>query len=282
MGSCPGLLVHGEECFHIAVTAIRQSCHKHISRDNFSGVRVNDGGSVSGPIHLHDLTGFVIQVHGCIRFGQIICIILVELSGLVRNLSRSSALVTVFQPEQIQGDTAALELLMDVGIVRHFADRLRGAGREQTLCEMLVRHFLRQRPLQAAVYSPLQGCCHGVPSASAACCDLGLVESQTVKPEDLAVIGHVGDLLVDIYAVNTTHIYILPPCSTTAASLLNLARNTQSAEYSVDFEPAVRLLRAAVPAVGSQGSVTREPAVSYRRNWYMAADWDSAAAMRLT
>lgn len=56
----------------------------------------------------------------------------------------------------------------------------------------------------------------------------------------------------------------------------------QPVEYSGDFEPAVRLLRAAVPAVGSQGSVTREPTGSYRRNWYMAAGWDSAAAMRLT
>lgn len=44
-----------------------------------------------------------------------------------------------------------------------------------------------------------------------------------MEPEDLTVIGHVGDLLVDIYAVNTTHIYILSPCSTTAARLLTPA-----------------------------------------------------------
>lgn len=29
-----------------------------------------------------------------------------------------------------------------------------------------------------------------------------------MEPEDLAVIGHTGDLLVDIYARNLTHIYI--------------------------------------------------------------------------
>ena len=44
-----------------------------------------------------------------------------------------------------------------------------------------------------------------------------------MEPEDLAVIGHTGDLLVDIYARNLTHIYILPQCSTTAARVLNPA-----------------------------------------------------------
>ena len=57
----------------------------------------------------------------------------------------------------------------------------------------------------------------------AACCDLGFVESQAVEPENLTVIGHVGNLLADIYAKNLTHIYILPWCSTPAASLLNSA-----------------------------------------------------------
>ena len=44
-----------------------------------------------------------------------------------------------------------------------------------------------------------------------------------MEPEDLTVIGHTGDLLVDIYARNLTHIYILPQCSTTAARVLNPA-----------------------------------------------------------
>lgn len=57
----------------------------------------------------------------------------------------------------------------------------------------------------------------------AACCDLGFVESQAVEPETLTVIGHVGNLLADIYAKNLTQIYILPWCSTPAASLLNSA-----------------------------------------------------------
>ena len=49
------------------------------------------------------------------------------------------------------------------------------------------------------------------------------VDSPVIEPEDLAVIGHTGDLLADIYARNLTHIYFLPQCSTTAARVLNPA-----------------------------------------------------------
>ena len=44
-----------------------------------------------------------------------------------------------------------------------------------------------------------------------------------MEPEDLTVIGHVGDLLEDIYVRSMTHIYILPLCSMLAAMLLNSA-----------------------------------------------------------
>ena len=56
-------------------------------------------------------------------------------------------------------------------------------------------------------------------------CDVrfGDVPTRCIEPEDLTVIGHTGDLLVDIYARNLTHIYILPQCSTTAARVLNSA-----------------------------------------------------------
>lgn len=42
-----------------------------------------------------------------------------------------------------------------------------------------------------------------------------------MESEDLSVIGHIGDLLVDICASNATHIYILPWCSVPAARLFN-------------------------------------------------------------
>ena len=128
MGSSPRLLIHGEKGFHIAVAAARQGSHKHIGRDDLAGVRVDDSGGITCPVHLYNLTGLVIQVNGGVRLGQIVGVILVELGGLVRDLSRRPALVAVFQPDQIQSNAATLEFLVNIGVVG-----LRGAGRKQTL-----------------------------------------------------------------------------------------------------------------------------------------------------
>ena len=45
---------------------------------------------------------------------------------------------------------------------------------------------------------PAAGGNHGVPGTQTACSNLDIVDSQAMKPENLAVIGHIGDLLVDI------------------------------------------------------------------------------------
>ena len=60
MGGSPGFLIHGEEGFHIAVATVKKGRNKHIGRDDFAGIRVDDGSGISGPVHLHDLTGLVI------------------------------------------------------------------------------------------------------------------------------------------------------------------------------------------------------------------------------
>ncbi len=184
----------------------------------------------------------MIQVHGGVGFCQIVGVILVELGGLVRDLARREALVAVFQPQQVQGDTAALELLVDIGVVRHLVDGLSAARREQPLRELLVRHSLRQRPFQVAVRRPLQRGCHGIPGTLAAGSALNLVEPQAVEPEDLAVIGHIGDLLADIYAAKRriSTFYRNAQCKRRACSIppewvLNSSgRGAQShAEYSL-------------------------------------------------
>ena len=76
----PIFLVHGEKCFYIAVATVWQRCYKHIGRDDFSGIRISDGGSIAGPVHLHDFARLVVQVHGCVDLCQIVSIVLVELS----------------------------------------------------------------------------------------------------------------------------------------------------------------------------------------------------------
>ncbi len=163
----------------------------------------------TGTVHLHEPTGLVIQVHGGVGLCRTACAILDELGRLVRNLSGRFALVALFQPEQIQGDAAVLELLVNIGVAAS-CRRTSSAGRKQTGRDLFVRHFLRQRLLQAAVCHPLQRLCHGVPSAPAACRNLSFAEPQAVALEDLTVIGHICDLLADIYAAKTVHIYILP------------------------------------------------------------------------
>ncbi len=145
MGSAPCLLVHGEEGLHIAVAAVGQGRHEHIGRDCLAGVRIDDSGGIA----------------------------------------RRAALVAVFQPQQVQGDAAALKLLVSIGVVRHLVDGFRATCREQALRELPVRHSLRQRPFQAAVRRPLQRCSHGIPGALAAGSNLSLVEPQSVEPEDL-------------------------------------------------------------------------------------------------
>jgi len=59
-GSGLGFLVHGKESFCVAVAAVRQGGHEHIGRDNFTVICVNNGGSITGSVYLHDLSGFMI------------------------------------------------------------------------------------------------------------------------------------------------------------------------------------------------------------------------------
>ena len=66
----------------------------------------------------------MIQVHGGVGLCQIVGVILIELGGLVRKLARRAALVAVFQLQQVQSNTAALEFLVDIGVVRHLVDGL--------------------------------------------------------------------------------------------------------------------------------------------------------------
>lgn len=59
-------------------------------------------------------------------------------------------------------------------------------------CQLFVGHFIRQRPLQAAVACTLQRCGHGVASTVQTGRNLSFVEPQAVQPENLTVIGHNG------------------------------------------------------------------------------------------
>ena len=83
---------------HIAVAAVGQGRHEHIVRDDLAGVRIDDSDGIA----------------------------------------RRAALVVILQPQQGQGDATALELFVDIGVVRHLVDGLRAARREQALRELLI------------------------------------------------------------------------------------------------------------------------------------------------
>ena len=192
MGGSPALLIHGEEGLHIAVATIRQGRNEHISRDDFAGIRVNNGSGITCPVHLHDLSGLVVQVHGGIGLVEIVAVVLIELGRLVRNFAGRFALVAVFQPQQIQRHTAFLHFPVHIGVIRHLVRRFARSAGKKPFCQLPVGHFIRQRPLQAAVVCTLKRCGHGVAGAVQAGRNLGFVEPKAVKPEDLTVIGHNG------------------------------------------------------------------------------------------
>ena len=64
----------------------------------------------------------MLQMHGCFRFVNIVCVILVELRRLVRQLTILPALLTVLYPEQAQRNAALLHLTMYPLIIRHLVN----------------------------------------------------------------------------------------------------------------------------------------------------------------
>ena len=80
-------LLHVEERFRIGVAAVRKHCYKEIGGQALAGVRVRNPSGLTGPVHLELLTGLVLQVHGRFRFVNIVGVVLVELRGLVGELT---------------------------------------------------------------------------------------------------------------------------------------------------------------------------------------------------
>ena len=104
----PTFLIHGEKGFHIGVSAAGQYGNKDVCRNRFSCIRVDDGGGIPGPVHLHDISGLVLQMHSGVCLYDVIVVVFVELCGLVRQFSGKPALLTVFQLKQFQRNAAAL------------------------------------------------------------------------------------------------------------------------------------------------------------------------------
>ena len=119
----PGLLFHVQESLCVGVSTVRKHRHKQVGVQPLPGVCVRRGCCLARPVHLHGLAGLVFQVHGSFGLVDIVRVILVELGGLVGQLTALSALLTVFHPQQAQGDTVLLHFTVYPFVVRHFVNR---------------------------------------------------------------------------------------------------------------------------------------------------------------
>lgn len=119
MGSDPGFLLHVQEGLCVGVTGIRQDGDEQVCIQQFACVCVHDMHCMSGPVHLYGFTVLVLQVHGGFGLMYEVGVVLVELCGLILQLTVGIALLAVFYPQQPLGTTALLYLPLDVLVVRH-------------------------------------------------------------------------------------------------------------------------------------------------------------------
>ena len=79
----PGLLLHVQKGLCVCVAAVWQHRYKQVCIQPLPGVCVHQSCRLARPVHLHGFTRLVFQVHGGFGFVDIVCVILVELSGFV-------------------------------------------------------------------------------------------------------------------------------------------------------------------------------------------------------
>lgn len=120
----PCLLLHVQKGLCVCVAAVWQHRYKQVGIQPLPSVRVHQSCRLPRPVHLHGLTGLVLQVHGGFRFVDIVRVILIELGGFVGQLAVLMALLTVFHPQQAQGDADLLHLTVYPLVVRHLVDRI--------------------------------------------------------------------------------------------------------------------------------------------------------------
>lgn len=142
----------------------------------------------------------MIQVHCCTVFQRVVTVVFLELRQLIRRFTVIAALLTIFKPQQIQRNPALLHFASHILIIRHFVLRLCGIRWEQYFCKLLVGHPLGQRVAEPFLLCQVDCLCNCVPGIIARCRNLAFVESKTVEPQYLTVIGHFVDLLHCIHA----------------------------------------------------------------------------------
>ena len=183
----PATTLHYQD---IGVAAVRKHCYKEIGGQALAGVRVRNPSGLTGPVHLEVLTGLVLQVHGRFRFVNIVGVVLVELRGLVGELTVLAAPFAILHPQQAERDAALLHFLVDPLVVRHTVPLPHRCGRVQLTGHFLRAKVLHRIPREAVFFSLVQCRDDGAPGAATALGDARFVETQTMKSDDLFVVGH--------------------------------------------------------------------------------------------
>ena len=109
--------------------------------------------------------------------------------------------------------------------------------RKQFFCQLLVGHIIRQRIMDTEAFCSLQYACNSVPRTQTACCYVRFVDSETVKPQNFSVIGHLHDLHKFIY----THLHRC--INLLYREIFDLHNERGTVAQSVRFNCSIRAVR---------------------------------------
>ena len=102
MAKKPVFQLHIVTGFGIRIAAAREDCNKKIRLGDIPGNRVIDIQRVAGPVHLHGISGLVLDPHGGFRDPGPLPVFFAELRVHVRRGALVFAAPAIFRPQQCQ------------------------------------------------------------------------------------------------------------------------------------------------------------------------------------
>ena len=152
----PVLQLHVVAGFRIGEAAAGQDSHKQICFAHLASDWIMDIQRISCPVHLHSVTGLVLDPHGCFRHSGPLAVFLTILGVHIGHCALGAALAAVFLPENSQICAFPSQLCVDVRIVRNDIERRFLVFLwEQQFHEHFVGHGIRQWPGDSGLLSRL-------------------------------------------------------------------------------------------------------------------------------
>ena len=159
----PVFQLHVVAGFRIGKAAAGQNGHKQICFGYLTGNRIMDVQGCTSPVHLHDISGFVLNAHGGFCRSGPLTVLLTILGVHVGHSTLRLAFGAVLLPEYRQIHPLPGQLCMDVGIVRqNIQGRFLTLLRKQQLHKHLVGAVLRYWPADSGLSCCVQNLPDGV------------------------------------------------------------------------------------------------------------------------